>query len=1014
MTFRRTGLFAVALAALLAAAGGAFAAPPAASVSAYQTLPDDPRAIVVKATGDGVADDSDALQQAIDSAANANRGGVVFLPAGRYRITRTIIIPIAVRVYGIGQTRPVLVLAANTPGFQKGVANMVIFTGADSYRIGGIAQPVPSAVPAPGTPGAKPLQDANSATFYSVLSNVDFEVGDGNPAAAGVRMHTAQHSNLSHIDFRMGSGLAGIYQVGNYAYDLHFHGGRYGILAEKTSPAWQFTLLDSTFDSQRDAAVREHEANLTLVNSDIRNTPVGIEIDRGYGDWLWGSNVRFENVSKAGVVISNENNVYTQIGFEKISAKNMPVFAHFRDSGRAVAGKGASYQVNEFTHGLKIDTLGAPGRFDTKVNMTAGAAKAKEERVRRHLPPVSEWASVHSFGAKGDGIADDTAALQKAIDTKRVVYLPLGVYAVSDTLRMKPDTVLIGLHPSQTLLRIPNGSPNFQGADTPKALLESAQGGDAVVTGIGIQTGEVNNRAVGILWRAGEKSLMDDIRIMWGFGLPGDTYKKSDRFDTAAWWDRQYPSVWVTDGGGGTFTGIWSPAGHAQAAFYVTNTKTPGRVYELSAEHHIRNEIVLDGVENWEFHAPQTEEEVRDGMDSVSLDIRNSKNLLFANYHGYRVTRSIKPAPSAIKITNSSDIRFRNVAVNAESGFPTCDENGCTAYLRASKYPYENAITDVTHRLEVRERMFAVLDYTGKQTRALAAPAAPNRRAKVDKLEDGFYSIAGAAVDSKGRLYFIDRWFKNIYSYAQGEGLKMVSNYPLDPINLAVDGSDNLLVLSSAGKEATVYSLKPNLPGATISLIPPTASGARPNARVAIPVNFWKNGEFWDQLNYDTMEFTTLNEMFVQEVAKPKAREYVSPDGSLVLPAFRVTRQGPLDHLGYRWSDLLDTHGFVYAKVGQRAVFTNSSENITYSGLVGAGGAITDLKKVADRGGESAAVGPDGAVYVANGQIFIYGPDGKQTGRIDVPARPLQLIFGGADRRTLFILTHHALYATRI
>jgi sugar lactone lactonase YvrE len=34
-------------------------------------------------------------------------------------------------------------------------------------------------------------------------------------------------------------------------------------------------------------------------------------------------------------------------------------------------------------------------------------------------------------------------------------------------------------------------------------------------------------------------------------------------------------------------------------------------------------------------------------------------------------------------------------------------------------------------------------------------------------------------------------------------------------------------------------------------------------------------------------------------------------------------------------------------------------------------------------------------------------------GRIDVPERPLQILFGGADQRTLFILTHHALYAAK-
>ena len=43
----------------------------------------------------------------------------------------------------------------------------------------------------------------------------------------------------------------------------------------------------------------------------------------------------------------------------------------------------------------------------------------------------------------------------------------------------------------------------------------------------------------------------------------------------------------------------------------------------------------------------------------------------------------------------------------------------------------------------------------------------------------------------------------------------------------------------------------------------------------------------------------------------------------------------------------------------------------------------------------------------------IYTAEGKEAGRIDVPARPLQLLFGGPDRRTLFILTHHALYSAR-
>ena len=134
----------------------------------------------------------------------------------------------------------------------------------------------------------------------------------------------------------------------------------------------------------------------------------------------------------------------------------------------------------------------------------------------------------------------------------------------------------------------------------------------------------------------------------------------------------------------------------------------------------------------------------------------------------------------------------------------------------------------------------------------------------------------------------------------------------------------------------------------------------------------------------------------------------------MVLPAYRVLQQGPADHTGWRWSDSLDTYGFIRARIGEPVFVSNESEDKTYRATVGAGGSLTALKPFANRGGESVAVGPDGRVFVANGQVFVYAADGKPLGRIDVPDRPLQLIFGGADHRTLFILTHHALYAVTV
>ena len=1006
-----TGMAAMAL-IIAASAPVALAA---TSVSVFATAPEDPRAVVVRAVGDGRADDSAAIQGAIDAAAAKEGGGLVFLPSGRYRISKTIFLWPGVRVFGVGATRPLILLADKAPGFQRGLANMVIFAGAKPDPSRRVPFPPPGSVPF-----NKDIADANSGTFYSAMSNIDFKIGRGNPAATAIRFHAAQHAYLSHMMFDIGSGLAGLYQVGNEAEDLHFKGGRYGILTEKTSPAWGFVLLDSTFEGQRDAAIREHEAGLTLVNVALRDTPVGIEIDRGYGDWLWGKDVRFENVSKAAIVISNETSVYTQVGFENATAVNTPMFVRFRDSGKTAPGLGAAYRVTSFSHGLTLPGLGQMGVTKTlmKAEVVATSPESRAPAIRA-LPPVSEWTDVRALGAKGDNATDDTAVLQHAINSHRVLYFPTGFYVVTDTLRLRPDSVLIGLHPSLTQIVLPDHTPGYQGVGAPKALILSAAGGDNIVSGLGLNTGGVNPRATALLWTSGERSMVNDVKFQGGHGTnlydgtrlnPYNANATADA-DPARRWAGQYPSLWVTDGGGGTFANLWSPSTYASSGIYVSDTQTPGHVYQASVEHHVRTEISLNRVAHWELLAPQTEEEAGEGEDTVSLEIRDSHDILVANYHAYRVTRTRRPASAAARIYNSHDIRFRNVAVNAESGVGLCDENGCATFLRLSKYPYENAIQDVTSGLEVRERQFAVLDLP-----VVPPPVAPSvfpTGARLEKLADGFYSAGGGAVDAAGTLYFTDRRHQRIYSWSDARKLSIVRDNALDPVSLAIDGTGNLLVLSSDGRDGNVYSFKPGSPDTEVTVIAPTSVVDHPGAATMLPVNWWNNGEFQDQLDVKTDQFTTLAEMFARDMALPKSKEYVSPDGSLALPVYRVFQMGPPDFRGLRFSDALDTYGFTTAKPGQRVFLTNSSENKTYSGLVGTHGAITDLKPFANRGGESVATDGEGRVYVANGQVFVHAPDGRELGRVDIPERPLQLLFGGPDKQTLFVLTHHALYAIR-
>ena len=112
-------------------------------------------------------------------------------------------------------------------------------------------------------------------------------------------------------------------------------------------------------------------------------------------------------------------------------------------------------------------------------------------------------------------------------------------------------------------------------------------------------------------------------------------------------------------------------------------------------------------------------------------------------------------------------------------------------------------------------------------------------------------------------------------------------------------------------------------------------------------------------------------------------------------------------------ADVLRGLGLQKEVPGHPFYVTEEGEQKTYKGKINLSGSIEDLQIFAEEGGESLAQDAHGNVYLAAGQLLVYTPNGKLAERIEVPERPIDLIFGGAGRRTLYILTHHSLYAVR-
>ncbi len=972
---------------------------PTFSQSVYDAKPIDSEAVYftpenfsIKA--DGKTDVSESLQNAINQLKKEKNFGILFIPEGKYLISKTIYIPRAIRLIGYGKDRPEIVLGTNTPGYQEEISSD---KGKANYMFWFTSPLVEK--------DEQNIEDANAGTFYSAFSNINIKIENGNPAAVALRTHFAQHCFISHCDIRIGSGKAGVYDVGNFMENVRFFGGDYGIYTTKTSPGWQFMMLDTYFEGQRKSAIMTQEAGLTIVRLQAKNVPHVIEIRPDYWEKLYMEDCQFTDVKEAAIVISNENNDNTQISLFNINCKNVPLLVSYRKSGQSTKGDGKMYTVKKYVYGLHIADLGETPEYRTSIEMVP--LKVFPDPLKSdipRLPGMSEWVNLNDIGAVGDGETDNTEILQKAVDNHRVIYVPQGWYRLSETVKLKPNTVLIGLSPIGTQFLLKDNTPAFSGFGGPKAMIEVPKGGNSIISGIGLSTGDYNSRAVACKWMGGPESYMNDVKFLGGHGDmnkgPEMARQRQPRVVTRESrirqgvdpaWDTQYWSLWVTNGGGGIFADIWTASTFATNGMYVSNTSTPGRIYAMSVEHHVRNEVRFNKVSNWKVYALQLEEESRESQYCQPLEIQESENLVFANLYTFRVIRLKTPYPYAIRSWNNRNIDFFNFHNYTQI-----------------KYTITNSLYDISSKIQVCPWEFAHLQISGKDVQT-----GTGINGKIKELADGFEFAEGICVDSKGNVYFSESRLKRIYKWsAEDEKISLLADFQWEPQALACDSEDNLLVVfrydpqpgylvngiqekftnppdangtsysgwGNSGFAIWVYSIDPDNPEETIQKLPTVKMGSVKNIHKAIyPSNRWR----------DSHDF---NEIILQ-----KATEcYVAPDGKTIFP------------ICY---DFARANSLISAYPGKPLYATNEYDKRVVRLNVTAEGFLSDPAYFAEKGEFSAAVDDTGNVYVADGNIYVFNPAGEQVNYIEIPERPVTIAFGGDDKSTLFVTTAGKLYS---
>jgi hypothetical protein len=616
-----------------------------------------------------------------------------------------------------GPERPVIVLASGSSGFTdaKKPKPVLDFFARHWHR---------------ETKDAPLKRDIGATSYQQLLYGIDVRIGSGNPGAAVVSFDAAEGSTLQDCTFEVGDGLTGILGgpgSGGAVFNLAIRGGKTGALLNSARPTC--TLVACRFSGQRDAAIEYMQRGpLTLVGCEfeLQRPAVAVRsLNRSLGssaliDCRIDSSATAARAIDARTALYLRNTWVRNVNSLLTSDQAGEVAIKSPADWTCVMEMAVSHDYAKGPHSWVF--VNGERREGILQDLRAGGSPPADLRTR-HIWDADTFPAWNSpgivsvkdspYSAKGDGAADDHAALQRAIDEHDTLFLPKGAYRITKTLRLKPRTGIIGVSPSYSMIvpvTVPGGDfadpahpkPALQTADTADAgtalaffsvfmpredvraasMLDWACGGKSIVRCVFPMTGYTANdlfpMAKGIRpWHTWTWEQMDDFSLSlgavahllgdrWHYGENNHPAEKLEELrKAAAAAVPDWPLIRAHGHGAGALYPFYAldgrPNGPDSRRILVENTVGPFSIYHAqfqyacgASEMEIRNasNVAVYGIKN-------------EGL-SMALRIVDSENILVAGFGG----PGGPGRAGKFRVENSSDVSLAVLTNDFHPGRP--------------------------------------------------------------------------------------------------------------------------------------------------------------------------------------------------------------------------------------------------------------------------------------------------------------------------------------------------------